>query len=233
LNRSHLAHSIGVLNVIAAKEEMLHMSVGNLFIVMAPSGAGKTSLVKALVDSEGGDNLRVSVSHTTRGIRSGEIDGDNYHFTDSDTFHEMLHQGEFIESAEVYGHHYGTSQKWVKQQLSAGMDIILEIDWQGASQVRNAVPEACTVFILPPSVETLRERLTQRAQDNPETIDHRMHQAVDEISHVAEADFVVVNADFENALQDLRAIFRSRRLTLIYQQYNQAALLEKLTGSSG
>ena len=209
------------------------MSVGNLFIVMAPSGAGKTSLVAALVNSDGSARLRVSVSHTTREIRPGEVDGQNYHFVDNHTFQEMLLRGDFIESAEVYGHHYGTSQQWVEQQMVAGMNVILEIDWQGASQVRNAMPGACSVFILPPSVETLRERLTQRAQDDPETIDQRMCQAVDEISHVAEADYVVVNADFETALEDLRAIFRSRRLTLTYQEINQATLMAKLARSSG
>jgi guanylate kinase len=209
------------------------MSVGNLFIVMAPSGAGKTSLVNALVESQSDDNLRVSVSHTTRELRPGEIDGENYHFVDSATFHEMLRQGDFIESAEVYGHHYGTSEAWLEQQLQSGVDIILEIDWQGASQVRNAIPEVCTIFILPPSVEALRERLTQRAQDNPETIDNRMRQAVDEISHVAEANFVVVNSEFETALEDLRSIIRSRRLTLGYQQTDEAELLEKLARSSG
>ncbi len=209
------------------------MSVGNLFIVMAPSGAGKTSLVKALVESEDCNNLRVSVSHTTRKIRPGEIEGENYHFVDSDTFHEMLQQGAFIENAEVYGHHYGTSQQWVEHQLNSGKDVILEIDWQGAGQVRNAITDACTVFILPPSVDALRARLTQRGQDNPETIDQRMRQVVEEISHVAEADFVVVNSDFAAALEDLAAIFRSQRLTLTYQQTNQAPLLENLAHSSG
>jgi guanylate kinase len=208
------------------------MAKGNLFIVMAPSGAGKTSLVKALVDSEKGRKLCVSVSHTTREIRPGEVDGVNYHFVDKETFLSMLKQNEFLESAEVYGHHYGTSQRWVQQRLDAGMNVILEIDWQGASQIRNAMPDTCTVFILPPSVETLRERLTSRAQDDAETIERRMRQAVDEISHVAEADYVVINNDFDDALDDLRAIVRSRRLTLAYQQANQAALLEKLSHSS-
>lgn len=208
------------------------MTKGNLFIVMAPSGAGKTSLVKALLESEGSHNLCVSVSHTTREIRPGEVDGTNYHFVDFETFMAMLAKGDFMESAEVYGHHYGTSQHWVQEQLDGGLNVILEIDWQGATQVRNAMPDSCTVFILPPSVETLRERLTRRAQDDPETIESRMQQAVDEISHVAEADFVVVNRDFETALEDLRAIVRSRRLTLGYQQVNQADLLEKLSRSS-
>ncbi|MBL4820788.1 MAG: guanylate kinase [Gammaproteobacteria bacterium] len=209
------------------------MAEGKLFIVMAPSGAGKTSLVKALVEHENGAGLCVSVSHTTREIRQGEADGENYNFVDRETFLEMLTRGEFIESAEVYGHHYGTSQGWVETQLSAGMNVVLEIDWQGASQVRNAMPGACTIFILPPSVETLRKRLTRRAQDDPETIDQRMCQAVDEISHVAEADFVVVNADFEAAVEDLRAIIRSQRLTIGFQQGHLRDLLGKLARSSG
>ncbi len=209
------------------------MAKGSLFIVMAPSGAGKTSLVNALVESEGSRNLCVSVSHTTREIRPGEEDGVDYHFVDNDTFLTMLNAGEFIESAEVYGRRYGTSQDWVQDRLDAGMNVILEIDWQGASQVRNAMKDTCTIFILPPSVESLRERLTSRAQDNPETINRRMRQAVDEISHVAEADYVVVNKDFTTALEDLRAIVRSRRLTLAYQQVNQAELLGKLSHSAG
>jgi guanylate kinase len=208
------------------------MPKGTLFIVMAPSGAGKTSLVKALLESEGGQNLCVSVSHTTREIRPGEVDGVNYHFVDKETFMDMLREGEFMESAEVYGHHYGTSQRWVQEQLAAGVNVILEIDWQGASQVRNAMPQSCIVFILPPSVETLRDRLTRRAQDDPETIERRMRQAVDEISHVAEADYVVVNKDFDTALEDLRAIVRSQRLTLAYQQGSQSDLLDKLSRSS-
>ena len=208
------------------------MTKGNLFIVMAPSGAGKTSLVQALVESEGSQNLCVSVSHTTREIRPGEVDGVNYHFVDNETFVSMLKQGEFMESAEVFGHHYGTSQHWVQDRLDAGVNVILEIDWQGASQVRSAMPDSCTIFILPPSVETLRERLTRRAQDDEDTIELRMHQAVDEISHVAEADYVVVNSDFDTALEDLRAIVRSRRLTLAHQQVTQSDLLAKLSHSS-
>ena len=137
------------------------MAKGNLFIVMAPSGAGKTSLVNALVESEGSRNLCVSVSHTTREIRPGEQDGVNYHFIDNATFLDMLNEGEFIECAEVYGHRYGTSQRWVQEQLDKGLNVVLEIDWQGASQVRNAMPDTCTIFILPPSVESLRERLTR------------------------------------------------------------------------
>jgi len=204
------------------------MARGTLFIVTAPSGAGKTSLVKALVDSE--QRLRVSVSHTTRTKRPSENDGVNYHFVDKPRFMAMLEAGDFFESAEVYGNHYGTSQLWVNEQLDAGLDVILEIDWQGAEQVRNLDPSACSIFILPPSLETLETRLRDRAQDDTATIEKRMSEAVAEISHVAEADFVVINDDFDTALADLAAIVRSRRLTVKYQETNQAALLANLAG---
>ena len=202
------------------------MSRGTLFIVTAPSGAGKTSLVKALIERE--QQLRVSVSHTTRAKRPGEEDGVNYHFVDEAAFTEMLRTGSFFESAQVYGNHYGTSQLWVNEQLEAGLDVILEIDWQGAVQVRNLDPKACSIFILPPSLETLKIRLLNRAQDDTETIEKRMNEAVAEISHVAEANFVVINDDFDTALEDLFAIIRSCRLTIKYQETNQAALFASL-----
>jgi guanylate kinase len=202
------------------------MSTGTLFIVTAPSGAGKTSLVKALIERE--QQLRVSVSHTTRIKRPGEEDGVNYHFVDEASFMEKLRAGTFFESAHVYGNHYGTSQLWVNEQLEAGHDVILEIDWQGAVQVRNLEPNACSIFILPPSLEILKTRLQNRAQDDTETIEKRMSEAVTEISHVAEADFVVVNDDFNTALEDLCAIIRSCRLTMKHQETNQAALFASL-----
>jgi len=194
--------------------------------VTAPSGAGKTSLVKALIERE--QQLRVSVSHTTRAKRPGEEDGVNYHFVDEAAFMEMLRTGSFFESAQVYGNHYGTSQLWVNEQLEAGLDVILEIDWQGAVQVRNLDPKACSIFILPPSLKTLKIRLLNRAQDDAETIEKRMSEAVAEISHVAEANFVVINDDFDTALEDLCAIIRSCRLTMKYQETNQAALFASL-----
>ena len=202
------------------------MSKGTLFIVTAPSGAGKTSLVKALIERE--QQLRVSVSHTTRPKRPGEEDGVNYHFVEEAPFMEMLRKGSFFESAQVYGNYYGTSQLWVNEQLEAGLDVILEIDWQGAVQVRNLDPKACSIFILPPSLETLKTRLLNRAQDDTETIEKRMSEAVAEISHVAEANFVVINDDFDTALEDLCAIIRSCRLTMKYQETNQAALFASL-----
>jgi guanylate kinase len=206
------------------------MPKGTLFIVTAPSGAGKTSLVKALIETE--QRLRVSISHTTRSKRPGEVDAVNYHFVSEAEFMEMLQAGNFFESAEVYGNYYGTSQLWINQQLESGIDVILEIDWQGAAQVRNLEPSACSIFILPPSLETLKSRLLSRAQDDAETIEKRMKQAVAEISHVAEADFMVINDDFDTALADLAAVIRSRRLTVKYQETNQAALLSSLTRRS-
>jgi guanylate kinase len=170
----------------------------------------------------------VSVSHTTRAKRPGEEDGVNYHFVDEAAFTEMLRTGSFFESAQVYGNHYGTSQLWVNEQLDAGLDVILEIDWQGAVQVRNLDPKACSIFILPPSLKTLKIRLLNRAQDDAETIEKRMSEAVAEISHVAEANFVVINDDFDTALEDLCAIIRSCRLTMKYQETNQAALFASL-----
>ena len=203
------------------------MTKGVFYLITAPSGAGKTSLVKALVETD--ESLCVSVSHTTRSRSPGEKDGVNYHFVSDDIFITMLTQGDFLESAEVYGNRYGTSQHWVGQQLARGIDVILEIDWQGAEQVRNLYPKACSIFILPPSLQDLSQSLQGRSQDDEETIDKRMRQAVNEITHVAEADYIVVNDDFETALSDIRAIIRSRRLTVPVQQGKLGGLLSSLT----
>lgn len=203
------------------------MSKGKLFIVTAPSGAGKTTLVTMLVRMD--DNLRVSISHTTRPARPGEEDGVDYYFIEKPEFMGMLSDGDFLESAEVYGYHYGTSQHWVNQQLEQGLDVILEIDWQGAEQIRNLYPDSCAIFILPPSIESLTERLQERAQDDSDTIENRMQQARSVIEHVAEADYVVVNDVFEDALADIRAIVRTQRLTVTIQQENLSQLLSSLT----
>lgn len=203
------------------------MSKGKLFIVTAPSGAGKTTLVTMLVRMD--DNLRVSISHTTRPARPGEEDGVDYYFIEKSEFMGMLSDGDFLESAEVYGYHYGTSQHWVNQQLEQGLDVILEIDWQGAEQIRNLYPDSCAIFILPPSIESLTERLQERAQDDSDTIENRMQQARSVIEHVAEADYVVVNDVFEDALADIRAIVRTQRLTVTIQQENLSQLLSSLT----
>jgi guanylate kinase len=203
------------------------MAKGKLIIVSAPSGAGKTSLVAALVTDD--DSLCVSVSHTTRPKRPKEEDGVNYHFTDEQTFLNMLQDGDFLESAEVYGHRYGTSQKWVNEQLEKGQDVVLEIDWQGATQVRNLYPESCYIFILPPSLETLTERLRHRAQDDEAIIAKRMEEARTVLQHVCEADYMVVNDEFDTALADIRAILRAQGLTVTAQRFNLAELLTSLT----
>jgi len=186
------------------------MTSGALFIVTAPSGAGKTSLVRELVKDD--DSLCISVSHTTRPRREGERDGVDYFFVDRDEFQRKLEEGAFLEHAEVYGHYYGTSREWVRRQREQGLDVILEIDWQGAEQVRKLDPTACSIFILPPSVETLRQRLETRALDDEKTIDRRMRQAQQELAQSKKSDFQVVNDQFERALAEIRAIIRSRRL---------------------
>ncbi|AFN79529.1 guanylate kinase [Stutzerimonas nitrititolerans] len=201
-------------------------STGTLYIVSAPSGAGKTSLVKALLDAQ--PQVRVSVSHTTRGIRPGEVDGVNYHFVSREEFLERLERDEFLEHAEVFGNLYGTSQRWLEQTLDEGYDLILEIDWQGAQQVRRLMPQARSIFILPPTQEALRQRLTNRGQDSDEVIDGRMREAVSEMTHYVEYDYLIINDDFTHALGDLQAIFRANRLLQGTQQQRFAGLLEQL-----
>lgn len=201
-------------------------TTGTLFTVSAPSGAGKTSLVSALVDSC--EALKVSVSHTTRAQRPGETDGSNYHFVSEATFLEMLGRTEFLEHARVFGNLYGTSQIWVEQQLVAGTDVILEIDWQGAQQIKHLLPASRSIFILPPSRETLQQRLTNRGQDEADIIEARMSEAIQEMSHYAESDYLVVNDVFEQAHGDLQAIIASQRLRTDKQAQAQADLLQSL-----
>ena len=199
---------------------------GKLYTISAPSGAGKTSLVSALIDST--QQVRVSVSHTTRAMRPGEQDSVNYHFVSHQDFQSMLAEKAFLEHAEVFGNHYGTSRAWVEQTLNEGDDVILEIDWQGAEQIKKLMPETLAIFIMPPSQRTLRERLTHRGQDDETVIDKRMAEAVNEMSHYEQGDFVVINDDFTTALADLQAIVRSSRLTLKPQKQRHQALLEGL-----
>jgi len=201
-------------------------SRANLLTVSAPSGAGKTSLVKALIDSS--EQLQVSVSHTTRSMRPGEVDGVNYHFIDHAQFQQMLAQDGFLEYAEVFGNYYGTSKAWLDQTLASGVDVILEIDWQGAQQVVKLLPETVSIFILPPSKAALRERLTDRGQDDDSIIDQRMAQASSEMSHHGEADFLIINDQFDQALDDLKALRRSLHLRRDSQQQHQQALLQEL-----
>ncbi len=206
------------------------MSRGILFLISAPSGAGKTSLVNALLESPGevSDRLCVSVSHTTREKRPGEENGRNYHFITVDEFRRMEAADAFLEHAEVFGNLYGTSRDWVEERLASGWDVILEIDWQGASQVQDLMPAAVSIFILPPSLESLRERLTQRGQDRTEVIEKRMAAAVDEMSHFNQADFIVFNDVFDTALEDLKAVIRSARLSWAHQTEVHADLLKRL-----
>jgi guanylate kinase len=199
---------------------------GNLYIVSAPSGAGKSSLVKALL--EGDPHLRLSVSYTTRPPRPGEEDGVHYHFVTREVFLEMLGQGAFLESAEVYGNHYGTSQPWIEAEMARGHDVLLEIDWQGAAQVRRIFPDAIGIYILPPSLEELERRLRDRGQDSAEVIARRLAAARADMTHALEYDYLVVNERFDVALADLRAIVRARRLSVARQQVALSALLTKL-----
>ncbi len=200
--------------------------IGTLYIIAAPSGAGKTSLVKALLESVEG--IEVSVSYTTRPCRPGERDGVNYHFVDLQTFQRMIASGEFLEHAEVFGNHYGTARANILERLQQGVDLILEIDWQGARQVRQALPEAVGIFIIPPSREILEQRLRSRGQDSQETIDRRMRDAVSEMSHYNEFDYLVVNDEFELALTELRAIIWARRLRVEVQRVKLSELLTRL-----
>lgn len=200
--------------------------LGTLYVISAPSGAGKTSLVKALLERDA--QVCVSVSHTTRSMRPGEVDGTDYNFVSMEQFNQMIELGQFLEFAEVFTNKYGTSQVWVEQQLEQGRDVILEIDWQGAQQVRRLMPECVSIFILPPSTAALRERLTGRGQDGEEVINHRMSEALSEMSHYHEYDYLIINDQFTLALDELQAVFSARRLRLARQQQKQAALLAGL-----
>ncbi|ABE48319.1 MULTISPECIES: guanylate kinase [Methylobacillus] len=199
---------------------------GNLFIITAPSGAGKTSLVRALLD--GDEHIKLSVSHTTRKPRPGEEDGVHYHFVEEARFVELLNHGDFLESAQVHGAYYGTSQSTVNSALAEGYDLILEIDWQGAQQVRSLYADAISIFILPPSMEALEQRLNNRAQDSAEVIARRLAAAREEMRHVTEFDYVTINDRFEHALEDLRAIIRSQRLRREKQLIRYQDVVQKL-----
>lgn len=209
------------------------MSIGTLYTISAPSGAGKTSLVKELLRADSVDQLRVSVSHTTRTKRPGEVEGVNYHFVTPEKFAEMVDQNAFLEHAVVFGNHYGTSKKWVSDNLQAGYDVILEIDWQGAEQTRAWVAsqgqtQSVGIFILPPSLSELRKRLTGRGQDDDGVIAMRMAEAIAEISHYRGADYLIINDVFDDALSDLRAIIRNNRLQSSYQTDVHRALIDDL-----
>lgn len=204
------------------------MSQGTLFVVSAPSGAGKTSLVKALRDSV--DGFTVSVSHTTRAQRPGEQHGRDYFFVERSEFERMIEAGEFLEHARVFDNHYGTARSTVEAALDQGRDVLLEIDWQGARQVRSLMPDCLSIFILPPSRKALQERLTTRGQDDHETIARRMRDAMSEMSHYGEYDYLVVNDDFEHALADLKSIVAANRLGMARQVEKHREMITGLLG---
>jgi guanylate kinase len=199
---------------------------GNLFIISAPSGAGKTSLVSALLKSN--TQIALSISYTTRAPRPGEINGKDYHFISREMFLEMAKDGDFLESAEVYGNLYGTSQPWIEKELASGRDILLEIDWQGAAQVRKLMPQAISIFILPPSLAALETRLKGRGQDSEEVIARRLHAAQEDISHVAEFDYVIINDKLDEALRQLDALIISIGLRRDNQLLRHSAVINQL-----
>jgi len=204
------------------------MAQGTLFIVSAPSGAGKSSLITALLKTQPLYDTQVSVSHTTRDMRPGEVQGDHYFFVSKEEFRAMIADGAFLEYAEVFGNYYGTSRKAIEQVLATGVDVFLDIDWQGAQQIRAQMPAARTIFVLPPSKDELDRRLRGRGQDSEDVIVKRMAKAVDEMSHYAEYDYLIVNDDFDLALSDLKTIIRAERLRMNRQKARHDALISKL-----
>jgi guanylate kinase len=199
--------------------------MANLIVVTAPSGAGKTSLVGELLERDA--NVRLSMSYTTRAPRPGEVEGVDYYFVSRARFEDMITRGEFLEHADVYGNYYGTSRKWIEQELGGEHDVLLEIDWQGARQVRALFPHMVGVFVLPPSLETLRARLEGRGKDPPEAIARRMASARDEVSHVLEFEYIIVNERVEDAVMDLIAIVRAARVSRAQQAIRLASLLNE------
>jgi guanylate kinase len=199
---------------------------GNIFLVVAPSGAGKSTLVNALLARDGA--IALSISFTTRPPRPGEVNGREYHFVSVEEFKQRRARGEFLESAEVHGHFYGTSRLWIEERMRAGGDVLLEIDWQGARQVKQVFPQAVGIFILPPSIEALEQRLHKRGQDSPQVIARRLLAAGSEIAHAPEFDYVIINEDFDRALADLTAIVTAARLRYASQAARHHALFVQL-----
>ena len=201
-------------------------ATGNLFVIAAPSGGGKTSLTRALLERE--PSILLSVSYTTRPPRPGETDGVDYQFVTPERFRELKDAGEFLEHAQVHGNWYATSATWLKRQIEAGQDVLLEIDWQGAAQVRKLIAASVQIFILPPSLASLEERLLRRGQDDEQTIARRINAAREEIRHCGEFDYVIINQEFASALDDLSAIVRTSRLRSAQQRVRYSALLTQL-----
>ncbi len=196
---------------------------GCLYTIVAPSGAGKSSLVAALLERD--PTIRLSVSTTTRPPRPGEVSGCEYHFVNRETFETLIGEGEFLEYAEVYGNLYGTSKRWIEATRAAGEDVLLEIDWQGARQVKKIFPDMSFIYILPPSIEVLRERLVKRGKDTAEVVERRLAAAREDLRHVHQADYVIINKDFSVALADLQAVTRALRLTAAHQLKRYADLI--------
>jgi guanylate kinase len=207
----------------------MNQRVPKLYVVAAPSGGGKTSLIGALLKQD--EQIRLSISYTTRPPRPGEQDGVHYHFVNEPAFLDLVSQDAFLEHARVFDYCYGTGRQSVERQLAAGYDVILDIDWQGARQIRQAFPSCCTIFIIPPSLEALRNRLTGRGQDSAQVIERRMQDAQAEISHWAEFDFLIVNDDFDQALSDLRSIIRSGKPGRAVNKRQRREILAELLGT--
>ena len=199
---------------------------GHVYIISAPSGAGKTSLIKALLKSVG--RLKVSISHTTRPRRSNEVDGVDYHFIDVENYQQMLAKDDFLEHAEVFGNYYGTSKNAVEALVNQGTDVILELDWQGANQIQQKMPKAIKIFVLPPSLEALHQRLYNRAQDDESVIQKRMLEAKQEMSHYNEYQFVIINDDFDVAFNELKSLVTAERLRLERQNFEHHDLIHSL-----
>ena len=206
------------------------MTNSTLYVISAASGAGKTSLVSAVLQQV--PEIEVSVSHTTRAPRKGEVDGVNYYFVDKDKFEKMVEAGEFYESASVFGNMYGTSRQHIQEQLLKGKDVILEIDWQGARQIRQLMADCKSIYIAPPSITALRERLSKRGQDDEAVINKRMREAISEMSHYAEFEYLVINDDFDEARDNLAAIIKGNRMLFAYQQQKHAELLAELLSAA-
>lgn len=206
---------------------------GNLFILAAPSGAGKSSLIRALLERHRNDSMQVSVSCTTRAPRPGEVDGEHYHFLSEAEFKSKIDNNEFYEWAHVFGNYYGTSRVYIEQTLARGIDVFLDIDWQGARQVREANPQTQSIFIVPPSLETLEQRLRARGQDSAEVIASRMAKAQAEMSHYHEFDYLLVNDKFEQTLAQLEHIVFAQRLKVGLQQVRHAAKIKDLLANGG
>lgn len=196
-----------------------------LYVISAPSGAGKTSLIRSLRERR--PNLQLSTSHTTRAPRSTEQDGREYHFVDRAKFESMIAAGDFLEHANVYGNYYGTSKRWIEEQIAGDHDVLLEIDWQGAEQVRKLFPQVVGIFILPPSIEELRRRLQARGKDSPEAIERRMSSAREEISHVLEFEYIIVNDRFEQALEEIRSVVHAARVSRARQSIRLSKLIDE------